>query len=520
MLRKITGNASRNILAENRKARSGLKIAAAVTALGGAASAASAGTSFIQGDLVVSLSNYSASPSLIKVGQPLPGGGTAVADATYPTVFANDTQDGSFGVTSPITLNQYAVTGTTSVTLNNSIPIDTNQIVTSFSSKSELSLNLSPDGHSLTFMGYVAPVNTLDVSNSNTPGVVDPTNPVKAAYSRGIGQLDASGNLTVVPTNAYSGNNGRAAIVNNGNYYLVGNSNNGSGTPANIVAVSGAQVTTKALAPTTVQDGSYSVTQNGFPADKAGKDNNFRGETIFNNTLYVTKGSGSNGLDTVYQVGTAGTLPTAASPASSITVLPGFPTTLAKNNNGTGFYPFALFFANATTLYVADEGDGVTADAATDPHSGLEKWSLVNGSWTLDYTLQKGLNLGTQYGIANYPTALDPATDGIRNLTGRVNADGTVSLYGITSTISASGDQGADPNELVGITDTLSATSLPASESFTVLQTAAFGQVLRGVSFAPTAVPLPSAAAMGFATLGALGSVTLLLRRRRAGYSH
>ena len=51
------------------------------------------------------------------------------------------------------------------------------QLVTSFSSKSEIGLHLSHDGKYLTFMGYVAPINVLDVSNSNTPGVVDPTNP-------------------------------------------------------------------------------------------------------------------------------------------------------------------------------------------------------------------------------------------------------------------------------------------------------------------------------------------------------
>ena len=485
---------------------------------------ARAAFSFVPGDLVVSSSTYTGTPGLITVGQALPGGGNAIADGTYPTVFNNDTVDGSFGVTSPIFLNQYSVSGST-LTPAGSLPIDTTQIVTSFSSKSELAINLSPDGHSLTFMGYVAPPNTLDVSNSNTPGVVDPTNPVKSSFSRGIGQLDSTGKLTVIPTNAYSGNNGRAAITSNGNYYLVGNSNNGTGTPANVVAVAGAQITNLATAPNTVQDGSFSITQipnpatpgQNYPADKAGKDNNFRGEAIFNNTLYVTKGSGGNGINTVYQVGATGSLPTVANPATSINILPGFPTTLAKTTN---FFPFGIFFANASTLYVADEGDGTIANAATDPNSGLEKWSLVNGTWQLDYTLQKGLNLGTQYAIANYPSALNPAADGIRNLTGQVNADGTVTLYGITSTVSASGDQGADPNQLVGITDTLSATTLPANESFTVLQTASFGQVLRGVSFAPTAsvtaVPLPNAAGMGLLTLGGLVAAGFVRRRRLA----
>jgi hypothetical protein len=61
-----------------------------------------------------------------------------------------------------------------------------------------------------------------------------------------------------------------------------------------------------------------------------------------------------------------------------------------------------------------------------------------------------------------------------------------VTLYAITSTVSASGDQGADPNKLVAITDTLSATTLPTSEKFTTLKTARYGEVLRGVSFTPS----------------------------------
>ena len=44
--------------------------------------------------------------------------------------------------------------------------------------------------------------------------------------------------------------------------------------------------------------------------DKPGKDTNFRGLTIFDDTLYVTKGSGGNGVNTVYQVGPRGSLPT------------------------------------------------------------------------------------------------------------------------------------------------------------------------------------------------------------------
>ena len=93
-------------------------------------------------------------------------------------------------------------------------------------------------------MGYLAPVNTLDVSNSNTPGVFDSTNPVPSSYYRAIAQVDANGAIQITENNAYSGNNGRAAILSNGFYYMVGNSNNGANTDANVVAAAGAQIAT------------------------------------------------------------------------------------------------------------------------------------------------------------------------------------------------------------------------------------------------------------------------------------
>lgn len=119
----------------------------------------------------------------------------------------------------------------------------------------------------------------------------------------------------------------------------------------------------------------------------------------------------------------------------------------------------------------------------------MQKWSLVNGAWQLDYVLQKGLNLGTPYSVANYPSALNPATAGLRNIAGKVNGDGTATIWGVTSTVSANGDQGADPNKLVMITDVLANTSASAAsgEQFSVVKSASAGEVLRGVALAPTA---------------------------------
>lgn len=158
--------------------------------------------------------------------------------------------------------------------------------------------------------------------------------------------------------------------------------------------------------------------------------------------------------------------------------------------------------ANATTLYVCDEGDGTlvtpavngnVADAQSLATAGLQKWSLVNGTWTMLYVIQNGLNIGLPYSVPNYPAELSPATGGCRNITGHVNRDGTVDIYAITSTISPSGDQGADPNKLVKVTDILNATSLPTGngpasffiDHFFTLRSAQAGEVFRGIAFAP-----------------------------------
>jgi uncharacterized protein (TIGR03437 family) len=463
-------------------------------------------TGFTPNNLVLSRTVYAGTASTVTVGQALPpncpstaacGTGTAIANGSYPGVWANDTPDGSFGVTSPVFLDQLSLSGM----LLGTLAVPSTVVNTSFSSKSELAVNLSTDGTALTFMAYAAPVNTLDVSNSNTPGVYDPTNPVGGSYYRDVVQVSANGTITATPTNAYSGNNGRAAILANGLYYMVGNDNNGTGTPTNIITSTGAEIATPGQPSTTVPQmiGSFSTTQytnpaTGLPfaADKAGKDNNFRGLTIFNNTMYVTKGSGSNGFNTVYQVGTAGTLPTLATAANApITVLPGFPIISEKLATGPTQYPFGIWFANANTLYVGDEGDGTTTNI-TAAGSGLQKWILTGGAWKRVYVMQNGLNPGVPYSIPNYPAALNPMTDGLRNITGRVNADGTVTIWGITSTVSANGDQGADPNKLVAINDVLSNTdpNLGALEQFQVLRTANFGEVLRGVSLTPGTTPI------------------------------
>jgi hypothetical protein len=494
----------------------------------------------IPGDLLVSQSYYTNDPNIVAGQTQLPPGcttgcGTAVANGDYPYVFNNDSVDGSFGVTSRLVLREITPSGRT----EDVIPVPSSELNTSFSSKSEGALNLSTDGKYVTFIDYVAPPDTVDVSNANTPGVIDPTNPVPGAYYRAVAQLSANGKFTFTETNAYSGNNGRAAVEAkiDGKYYIYtsGNAGNGSNPqPTGVILGAGAQIITPSNRPEADQTpgtpspvGSFSVTQLGDKADKVGKDDNFRGLALHNNVLYYTKGSGGNGVNTVYFLDTTGTacpngvgLPVPGAPLpttglsydlatlqknglpSNMCILKGFPTVLAKGATDASDYPFGIWFANPTTLYVADEGagdntyaNGTYTAAAASTTAGLQKWvyNATAGEWQLAYTLQNGLNLGAPYTVPGYPTGINsatnlpwaPATDGLRNITGRVNRDGAVTIWAVTSTVSGGGDQGADPNQLVSITDKLSAATLPTSESFRTVVPASYDKVVRGVSFAP-----------------------------------
>ena len=149
--------------------------------------------------------------------------------------------------------------------------------------------------------------------------------------------------------------------------------------------------------------------------------------------MYYTKGSGGNGVNTVYFVDTTGTacpsgvgvpspkavLPTAplaynaatlqtAGLPNNMCVLAGFPSTPNKTAT-TLAYPFGIWFADANTLYVADEGDGygrrgpVHACRCAEDGGPAEVYDAGTKQWKLAYTLQNGLNLGQPYSVAGYP---------------------------------------------------------------------------------------------------------------------
>jgi hypothetical protein len=491
-------------------------LATGAITLGAASAVADDGQFLLLPDtLVISSSAYDRSQGAVAslaVGSILPNTATATTTApagnNYVDVWNNAAADGSFGVTSRIRISEV---DPRSGRVLGSIHVPSEQVVTSFSSKSELGLHIGRDrgGLHLIFVAYASPgVGALDVSNSDAVAGQDPTNPVSFAFgpdyafSRTIVSMDERGRFSYTPTINYGGNNGRSALLGpNGLYYTVGNANNGNaasfgagnGTIPDVTETTGLEVVKPidaraASVPVPAGNSAevdpllqYLLGKNGA-ADKPGKDDNYRGVTEFAGALYFTKGSGSNGMDTLY---TVGTLPSVASAgAAQISVVAGFPTDSARATGGN-YTPFAVFFANASTLYVTDEGTGSALDAAT--HAGLQKWSLMNGAWQLDYVITNGL-IGTVDGDlfgydGQYP---DVTTIGLRNLTGRVGEDGRVTLWATTSTRSASGDNGADPNKVVRITDELAATSLTpgvAAEAFQTIAGPTYGTVYRGVAY-------------------------------------
>jgi hypothetical protein len=202
---------------------------------------------------------------------------------------------------------------------------------------------------------------------------------------------------------------------------------------------------------------------------------------------------------------------------NTIVLLLGNYATNPTTNQPSPITPFGFFFANPTTLYVADEGNSTITlptdnnetetSLTTDPLAGLQKWVLVPGSspfWQLVYVIADGLQINQPQKVPSYgvPTFIT----GLRNLTGKVNGDGTVTIYAITAQTSTVSGGEPDPTKLVAVTDEIAATQLPVDDGnggsswgsggswggskqtldqFVTLQQSRSGEVFRGVAFAP-----------------------------------
>lgn len=403
---------------------------------------------------------------------------------------------------SPIVLEDVTTSGTivSQLTLPqnnfvNSSGVQNYAISGEYGSSSEGSLQLSADGQSLVIMGYNVNANAWNAATASatnaygTQALAQTTSVLggtDTAVARVVADINANG---VVDTSTalygvFNTNNPRSvSTVNGSTFYIAGQGVKGDTTQGLFVA----------------QDGASTATAINTSTD-------MRTAEIYNGQLYVSTDSKQTGA-TGTSKGSANiavygsTLPTGA---TTPTVLAGISnsvklTASANGINAAGtvnLSPENFFFANANTMYVADGGapkQGGLGDG------GLQKWTYNGTSWQLDYTLSAGLNL-----VANTAAS---GTTGLIGLTGKVVGN-QVELFATNSTV---GD--LDQTYLYGINDSLSSTTLPNNESFTVLDTAAAGTNIRGVSFAPVmAVPEPSSYMM---LLMGLGMIGWAVRRRR-----
>ncbi len=300
------------------------------------------------------------------------------------------------------------------------------RLVNSGTATSEAFLTLSGNGQYLTIGGYDAAAGTSGVATA-------------AGITRNVAVIDSLGNVNYTAmTGAYNTSNIRSAASTDGTAIWTG----GTSNPATTGGVWFVNNGGAGLAQTT-----------------AGAVNNVRNVNVYSGNVYVSSASGSNiGVNIV-----SGGL--ATSGPQTITLLPG------TSVSGTGTpSPYDFWFADATTLYVAD-------DRTIANGGGLQKWLFNAGlnTWQLAYTLTN--QIGT----------------GLRGLAGTFDVTGAPILYATTAETSG--------NKLVAITD------LGAASSFTTLQTAGTNFIFRGVDLSP--VPEPT-------TIALLGLGAVLLRRKRA----
>lgn len=330
-------------------------------------------------------------------------------------------------VATEVYLDEYTPAGVLvqSIGLPTSVSSTYRILTVSGNATSELGVTRSADGRYLVVAGYSAAPGTPAVATSLSTDV-----------TRVIGRIasDGSYDTSTSTGDAFSGASIRTAATTDGSSFYAVGGNSG----VRYVALGGVMSTQLNTAPT----------------------NNRYVNTIDGN-LYISGASvGYFGLS---QVGTG--LPTAT--GQSAAVLPGFPGTVA------GSSPYGFYFADlsptvpgADVVYVADD--------RTSSSGGIQKWSLVGGSWVLNGTITS------------------TASAALRGLGGSISGT-TVSLIATSS------------NALFAVTDNAGYNAAPSTAAVPgAIAMAPTNTAFRGLAFAPVA-PAPTIA--GFTpTSGPVGT--------------
>jgi hypothetical protein len=503
-------------------------VVSAATILAGAvaapASAASI-TSFTPGDLVISTVSCSA------------------ASAVCSSI------SGGLDTASPIVLQQFQLgaNGTTAtaagtLTLPQTASGANAAISGEYGSASEGILQDSVNGQYLTIMGYGVNANTFNTASTSVYGnaalgqSTSLTGQPVTTVPRVVALIGSNAGVdtSTALTGVFNQNNPRsAATVNGSSFYITGQGITGDGTGGVFYAQKGATTATAINAGTSTPSGNPNGTASatyGTEARVAGIVNTGSGDILYvsrdvkaagtpNDTSDIrslTNASGGLPISATGLLATRLINPTATGNGSvkggntgSIDLTAGLANGVNNSRIGKFVYlsPEQFFFANATTMYVADSGSpkNGSAGAAALGEGGLQKWSLVGGAWVLDYDLVNGLGL-VDSATANSATPKAAGVTGLLGLAGEV-VGGQVELFATSYGLNE-----LSPSSLYEITDTLAYTTIiqASGESFTTLYSAPAGTSIRGVAFSP--VPEPASIAI----LGlALGGIGLARKRRR-----
>lgn len=397
------------------------------------------------------------------------------------------------GQPTAISLEEFTTNGTYIMT--DTLPTTDNGtnfgIVGEYGSSSEANLQLSGDGHSLLIGGYQA---DAAFAGTGSPGGL--------GYSNENGDALAQSTDTAVPRlEAVIGANGVANITTQ--YNDIFNENNprsvwsANGT---VLYVSGQGASTNDQGIFTVNEGSNTVT--GSPAPVPITSNNAistRIVTDYNGNLYYSVDQ-KNAQTGIYEYSG---IPT-NSTASPVQIIP-------ASIGSVNLSPDGFYFANSTTLYIADTGLPKNKGIGD---GGIQKWSYNGTAWNLDYTLTPTNFVANGYN--DKTGSLNDGQVGFESITGEV-VNGSVDLFAVSYTI---GD--ADADGLYAISDNLTSLSEPGNETFDELatapgignvstDTAVGGAVFKSVSFAPSAVPEPST----YATIFGVFALGFVIWRRR-----
>lgn len=302
-------------------------------------------------------------------------------------------------------------------------------IYASGTATSEGELSVSPDGRYYGFTGYASASTSGSLANTSA-----------SAVNRAVGLLGVDGTVSTQNLASFaSGNNIRAAATTDGTQvWVAGATGAGYATMGNsgVVSLSSANV---------------------------------RDLGIFGGQLYV-----SGAASSLRGVAALGGSPLPTTGSQSLNPLSG-----ADAGSSGSAYSFVLADLNAAiagydTIYVADDASA----------GGIEKYSLVNGAWTLNGTI---------------------AAAAVRGLTAVVQADGSVELFGSTG-----GSTGTGSGAVYSFLDTSGYNAAVSGSAGTLFTNASLANAIGGSSSnyvfrgVEVVIPEPAACAalIGLAALG------------------